>query len=67
MTEGLTLRPTIEPNSANGLRAPSQAMVDKLMTSRVTRVGAPVGHLSDSDMAEIDRRLAFILGFRDAS
>jgi mRNA interferase MazF len=65
LTDELTLRPTIEPNQSNGLRAKSQAMVDKLMTVRVRRVTEPIGRLSDEDLAELDQRLAFVLGFRE--
>jgi mRNA interferase MazF len=64
-TDNLTLRPTIEPSPENGLRARSQAMVDKLMAFRVRRVAEPIGRLSAGDMAEIDERIAFVLGLRN--
>jgi mRNA interferase MazF len=66
VTDELTLRPTIEPDQMNGLRARSQAMVDKLMTFRTGRVAEPIGHLSDADLAGLDQRLAFVLGFRES-
>jgi mRNA-degrading endonuclease toxin of MazEF toxin-antitoxin module len=39
-------------------------MVDRLMTTRLTRVGEQIGSLSASDMAELDRAIAFALGFK---
>ena len=63
--ESLPLRPVFEPDAANGLRVRSQAMIDRLMTSRLTRVGSVIGRMSDADMAKLDRMLGFVLGFRE--
>ena len=37
------IRLAVEPSAENGLRKPSQVMVDKAMTVRRDRVGAPFG------------------------
>ena len=48
-------RVTVEPNPANGLRALSQVMVDKLSTLPRTKISEPFGRLDDERMKAIDR------------
>lgn len=50
-------RVTVEPNPANGLRALSQVMVDKLSTLPRTKISEPFGRLDDERMKAIDRAL----------
>ena len=57
------IRLDIEPSPENGLRQPSQIMIDKPMTVKRERVGAVIGHLGDSDMVAVTRALAVFLGF----
>ena len=54
----LTLRPTPE----NGLRKPSQVMIDKAMTVRRDKLGTPFGRLDDETMLPVTRLLAVFLG-----
>lgn len=56
------IRPTIAPDAANGLRAPSQIMVDKITTVPKERLGARIGKLSDQDMVRVNRALVLFLG-----
>jgi mRNA interferase MazF len=57
------LRIDVVATDDNGLREPSQAMVDRI-TSIVTRyVGQVVGHLAEGDMQAIDRGVMVYLGF----
>jgi mRNA interferase MazF len=56
------LRLTVDPTSANGLHKPSQVMVDKLVTVRREKVGNTIGRLSDSELLELNRLLALIVG-----
>ena len=65
LSDELYLRPTIEPDGVNGLRAPSQAMVEKLTAVRHKRIGSRIGNLSTADLARIDHVIGFVLGFRD--
>ena len=44
-------RVTVEPNPANGLRALSQVMVDKLSTLPRTKISEPFGRLDDGEPA----------------
>ena len=57
------LRLSIEPDGENGLRKPSQIMVDKVMTMRRDKVGAPFGKLNAETMVSVNRLLAVFLGF----
>ena len=57
------IRLAVEPGAENGLRKPSQVMIDKAMTVRRDRVGAPFGRLEDDTMVAVNRSLALFLGF----
>lgn len=56
------LRLTVEPSPENGLRAPSQVMMDKPMTVKIDKVGQSFGHLDDTTMISVSRSLALLLG-----
>ncbi len=51
-------RPTLE----NGLRTPSQIMLDKPMTVKTDKVGPVFGHLDEATMVSVNRALALFLG-----
>lgn len=55
-------RVTVKPSQENGLRKPSQVMVDKAMTLAREKVGEPFGCLDRNAMLEIERCLAVFLG-----
>ena len=57
------IRVPMEPSPANGLRKPSQVMVDKAMTVRNETLSVPFGRLDDSDLVVVDRCLALFLGY----
>ncbi|AHE96983.1 type II toxin-antitoxin system PemK/MazF family toxin [Thioalkalivibrio paradoxus] len=57
------IRLAVEPSAENGLRKPSQVMIDKAMTVRRDRVGAPIGRLEADTMVGVNRSLALFLGF----
>lgn len=56
------LRVGVQPAPANGLKHPSQVMIDKLVTVRRDKVGPAFGHVDQDTQVEIDRRLALFLG-----
>jgi mRNA interferase MazF len=56
------LRITVQPTTENGLQKPSQVMVDKAMTVKREKVGAPFGHHDAATLLEIERCLAVFLG-----
>jgi mRNA interferase MazF len=56
------IRLTVQPTAGNGLRKPSQIMVDKAMTVRRDKLGGPLGHLDDETMLAVNRSLALFFG-----
>ena len=56
-------RVTIEPTPENGLRKPSQIMIDKPQAIAREKVGQVVGHLDDETMMSVSQSLALFLGF----
>ena len=46
----------------NGLKDPSQIMVDKIMTVKRSKVGATFGHIDANTLVEVERCLAVFLG-----
>jgi mRNA interferase MazF len=56
------LRFTILPDATNGLRLPSQIMIDKTVTVMRTKIREAFGRLSAEALLEVERRLAVFLG-----
>ena len=62
------LRPTplfrvdVAPSAANGLRKPSQVMVDKAQSVPREKLGEPFGRLEDDELLAVTRALALFLG-----
>lgn len=56
-------RITVKPGDGNGLRKPSQVMVDKPQTVPREKIGETFGRLDDDDMLAVNRALAVFLGF----
>ncbi len=57
-----TFRIAVEPSARNGLRAPSQIMVDKAHTIPRDKAGVPFGELELRTLRAVDRSLAVFLG-----
>lgn len=55
-------RLSVDPDAQNGLRVPSQVMIDKLMTIRRDKVGPVIGSLDQATMLEVTRLLALFVG-----
>ncbi len=55
-------RVKVLPSSANGLRLPSEVMIDKAMTIARDKLGERIGELESETMLEVDRCLAVFLG-----
>jgi len=62
LVEAPLLRITLQPNSENGLKKPSQVMMDKIMTVRRDKVGPAFGHIDADALVQIERCLALFLG-----
>ncbi len=59
------LRIPLAPTPENGLRVPSQAMIDHIQSVHVQRIGGVIGRLAPTDLSAIDRAVAVYLGFAD--
>ena len=56
------IRTTVLPSPENGLRKPSQIMIDKTMSVRRDRLGPVFGRLETENMIAVTRSLAVFLG-----
>lgn len=56
------LRIAVEPDAANGLRKPSQVMVDKAQTVPREKIGATIGRLQQDTLVSVERAMAVFLG-----
>jgi mRNA interferase MazF len=55
-------RLTVAPSADNGLKEPSQIMVDKMVALRRERLSEPLGRLDDEMMLRLGRSLALFIG-----
>jgi len=55
-------RVLLQPTPDNGLRLPSQVMVDKVSTLPRSKVGAAIGHLEAESLRQVDRAPLLVLG-----
>jgi mRNA interferase MazF len=55
-------RVPVEPTPENGLRLPSEIMVEKLSSANRSRIGSLVGKLGEADMSRLNRSLIVTLG-----
>lgn len=62
LVEAPLLRINVQPGADNGLRKPSQVMVDKAMTVKRDKVGPVLGHIEAEALVEVERCLAVFLG-----
>ncbi len=56
------LRVPILPAAENGLRKPSEIMVDRIQTSSVSRIGGLIGHIDTKTMKLVETALLVHLG-----
>ena len=56
------LRFPVAPSSETGLRFASTVMVDKVHVVPTVKCGPVIGAFNGDQMAEIDTRIAFVLG-----
>lgn len=63
LVEAPLFRLTVTPTASNGLKKPSQVMVDKAMTVNRDKLGEVFGRIDDGTMVSVNRALALFLGF----
>lgn len=55
-------RINVEPSATNGLRRPSQVMIDKAMTIPRQKVGRVIGRLDAETMVRVNRSISLFFG-----
>ena len=60
--EAPLVRLPVTPTHGNGLKEPSQLMVDKLVTVPREKLGRRIGHLDDDDIVRLNRTMMVFLG-----
>jgi mRNA interferase MazF len=58
-------RLSIEPTEANGLKAPSQAMIDKIIAIPREKCSKPIDRINQPELIALDRLLAVMIGIAD--
>jgi mRNA interferase MazF len=58
-------RLTIEPSDANGLKAPSQVMIDKIVAIPREKCGKVIGRLDESERIALNHMIAVVVGLAD--
>ena len=52
----------VEPSAGNGLRKPSQIMIDKTYTVAREKIGGRIGRLDDATLLQVNRSMMLWLG-----
>ena len=65
ITDAPLYRHTIEPSAANGLKAVSQMMVDKVLAYPRGKCGPVIGHIAGTDMLVLNTMLSVMIGLAD--
>ncbi len=55
----------IEPSAANGLKAPSQVMVDKIIAMPREKFGDAIGRIGEGDLIALNHMLSVVIGIAD--
>ena len=58
-------RLTLEPDATNGLRAPTQVMVDKIVAVPRAKFGKVVGKLDEKARIALDHMVSVVVGLAD--
>lgn len=60
-------RITVEPSAENGLRLPSQIMIDKAAALPREKVGQTIGHLDRATMQTVSKALVVFFGLEETA
>jgi mRNA interferase MazF len=55
----------IEPRDANGLKAPSQVMVDEIVAMPREKCGHTIGRINESELIALNHMLSVVIGIAD--
>jgi mRNA interferase MazF len=67
MVDAPIFRLTIDPSAQNGLKVPSQVMVDKIVALPRAKCGEVIGQLMASEITALNALLAVTVGLADGS
>jgi mRNA interferase MazF len=65
LVEAPIYRLDLAPSEANGLKARTQVMVDKIVAMPREKCGADLGRLDESEMTAVNHMLAVVIGIAD--
>ena len=65
LVEAPLYRLQIEPSDANGLKAPSQVMVDKIIAMPRDKCGQVIGRIDESELIALNHMLSVVIGLAD--
>ena len=65
--EGPLLRVTVAPSVANGLRKPSQVMIDQATTVPRQKLGPRIGRIEADSLHSVEQALQAFLGFSEST
>lgn len=60
MLDAPLYRPSVQPSSGNGLKSPSQVMVDKVGPALLSRIDRVIGRMEEGDMLRLNVTLAVV-------
>jgi len=63
--EAPLFRLSVEPSTTNGLKLPSQIMVDKIVAISREKCGAVIGCLDEGALIALNHMLAVVIGIAD--
>jgi mRNA interferase MazF len=55
----------IEPSEANGLKTPSQVMIDKIIAMPREKCGVVIGRINDNELIALNHMLSLVIGLAD--
>ena len=65
ITDNPLFRPTLEPTPENGLKLPSQIMVDKIIAYPREKCGSIIGSVDQATLLGLNHLLAVMVGIAD--
>ena len=65
LVEAPLYRLQIEPSETNGLKAPSQVMIDKIIAMPREKCGVVIGRINDNELIALNHMLSLVIGLAD--
>ena len=65
LTDAPIYRLSIEPSETNGLKMPSQVMVDKIIPVMRNKCGKVIGHLDEGSLLALNHMISVVVGIAD--